>query len=156
MGIDYELLLAQLSLSGHLCKVEEDEVTVHFFGSSKATVLPIKKDDKAGSLIKMLRLIGMFKVARSLSDLRGVIATNLKASAYVHKYMPDVINGENWVVCARCGNLALKSELPEYPYQCMACCDEDLFSIETKKAPKNALVSTLIEQVADMQRNEEE
>lgn len=33
-------------------------------------------------------------------------------------------------LCDRCGNYILKSDLEQYPYQCMYC-DEDLFSIET-------------------------
>lgn len=32
--------------------------------------------------------------------------------------------------CSRCGSPILKSDLEQYPYQCMTC-DEDLFEFET-------------------------
>lgn len=44
------------------------------------------------------------------------------------KYVKD--NLVPYRLCNRCGSHVLKSELDEYPYQCMYC-DEDLFEFET-------------------------
>jgi hypothetical protein len=38
--------------------------------------------------------------------------------------------------CNRCNNEVIKSELEEYPFQCMHC-DEDLYGIETYVLPQN-------------------
>lgn len=37
--------------------------------------------------------------------------------------------------CNRCGSCVLKSELEQYPYQCIYC-DEDLFEIEHEEKPE--------------------
>lgn len=48
-------------------------------------------------------------------------------------------------VCNRCLSYVLESEnKPKYKYQCM-CCDEDLYSIETKTINKSISLDDLIE-----------
>lgn len=52
-----------------------------------------------------------------------------KSFEYVNKRVYKTLR------CNRCGSIVLKSDLPQYSYQCLNC-DEDLFKIEVHRGEK--------------------
>ena len=88
------------------------------------------------------------ELSLSKSKREGIMKKFPRAAAYVESHLVPRR------YCNRCGYPVLKSDLEEYPYQCVHC-DEDLYGIETYVKENNSEelnddeYCKLVEQCAD-------